>query len=91
MGSPAVTYENVWDIYRALLARLEQQQNEVDGVPRSVREYAEELIQQEQQMLDQNQEIPYPLVEGMALAGGDDFPREDGTIYMGGLNGGLAG
>ena len=35
-----------------------------------------------------DEEPPYPLVDGQDLQGGYENPREDGTVYLGGVNGG---
>ena len=92
MGSPAITGETVWDVYRELVQRLEELQD--------VMEYAdymdcidqwevnEELMEGPQAGVDDVGEPPYPLIEGQNLQGGYDNPREDGTVYLGGVNGG---
>jgi hypothetical protein len=88
MGSPAVTGENVWDIYRGLVQRLEELQDVMD--------YADYLDCIDQWEVNENlkegalaeEEPPYPLIDGQNLRGGYENPREDGTVYLGGVNGG---
>lgn len=89
MGSPAVTGENVWDIYRELVQRLEELQNAM--------EYADYLDCIDQWEVNEDlmegpgapdDEPPYPLINGQNLRGGYENPREDGTVYLGGVNGG---
>ena len=88
MGSPTVTGDNIWDIYRGLVQRLEDLQAAMD--------YAEYLDCIEQwevntnlmEGMDSDEEPPYPLVDGQDLRGGYENPREDGTVYLGGVNGG---
>ena len=82
MGSPAVTRENVWDIYRELVQSLEKLQDRMD--------YAECIDQwevNEELMEGVDEEPPYPLIDGQDLQGGYENPREDGTVYLGGVNG----
>ena len=86
MGSPAVTGENVWDIYRRLVQRLEELQVAMD--------YADYLDCIDQWEVNENlmegadEEPPYPLIDGRDLWGGYENPCEDGTVYLGGVNGG---
>ena len=86
MGSPAIMGENIWDIYRGLVQRLEELQDAMD--------YADYLdcIDQwevnEDLMEGAEEEPPYPLIGGQDLRGGYENPREDGTVYLGGVNGG---
>ncbi|KAF8169351.1 hypothetical protein BJ912DRAFT_1025640 [Pholiota molesta] len=37
---------------------------------------------------DEEYELPYPLTNGRELFGGFENPREDGSVYLGGVNGG---
>ena len=88
MGSPAVTGENVWDVYLELVQRLEELQDAM--------EYADYMDCIDQWEVNEDlmegpgvdDEPPYPLIEGQNLRGGYGNPREDGTVYLGGVNGG---
>jgi hypothetical protein len=92
MGSPAVTGENVWDIYRGLVQRLEELQVAMDNLNAdSDSDYLDCIDQWEVNeglMEGADEEPPYPLIDGQDLRGGYDNPREDGTVYLGGVNGG---
>jgi hypothetical protein len=88
MGSPAVTGENVWDIYRGLVQRLEELQDAMDFA-----DYLDCIDQWEvnedlTRMEGVDEEPPYPLINGHDLRGGYENPHEDGTVYLGGVNGG---
>jgi hypothetical protein len=88
MGSPAVTGDNVWDIYRGLVQRLEELQ-----VAMSYSDYLDCIDQWEvnedlMEGAQAEEEPPYPLINGQDLRGGYENPREDGTVYLGGVNGG---
>ena len=88
LGSPAVNEENIWQIYRQMVDRLaEISTHQLHGDE----EYLDELEQFEiSAQLDDEENPPnfYPLVEGRGLDGGLDHPMEDGSIYLGGVNGG---
>ena len=86
MGSPAVTGENVWDIYHGLVHGLEELQAAMDYA-----DYLECIDQwevNEELMEGADEDPPYPLIDGQDLRGGYENPREDGTVYLGGVNGG---
>ena len=86
MGSPTVTGENIWDIYRDLVQGLEELQVAMDNA-----DYLDCIDQWEVNeglMEGVDEELPYPLIDGRDLRGGYDHPREDGTVYFGGVNGG---
>ena len=88
MGSPAVTGENVWEIYRGLVQRLEARELQ-DAMHYS--DYWDCIDQwevNESLTRMEDEEPPYPLISGQDLRGGYDNPREDGTVYLGGVNGG---
>jgi hypothetical protein len=86
MSSPVVTGENVWDIYRELVKRLEELEDAMD-----YGDYLDCIDQwevNEDLMEGADEELPYLLIDGQDLRGGYENPREDGTIYLGGVNGG---
>ena len=86
MGSPAVTGENIWDIYRELVQRLEELQ-----IAMEYADYLDCIDQWEVNkdlMEGADEEPPYPLIDGRDLQGGYENPHEDGTVYLGGVNGG---
>lgn len=80
MGSPSVTSNNVWDVYRELCTRFYQ----LEGIPD---EYEREwennmtLARRESDARDANEMEIELLPDLRELAGGDN--------YMGGVNGGL--
>jgi hypothetical protein len=88
MGTPTLTSENIWDMYRELLEQLEALQAAM---------YAEDYVNcMEQWEVNKNlmaeadpEDLqPYPLINGLDLRGGLENPHEDGSIYLGGVNGG---
>ena len=87
MGSPKIHSDNVWLVYRQLLQDLEaikhtmENGDYVDAIERW--EVEENLLDAEA-----GAEIFYPLIDGQSLSGGVDNPRQDGLVYMGGVNGG---
>jgi hypothetical protein len=89
MGSPAVTGETIWDIYRGLVQRLEELDSEA-----TTTDYADYLDCIDQWEVNENlmdgadAEPPYPLIDGQDLRGGYENPHEDGSVYLGGVNGG---
>jgi hypothetical protein len=80
MGSPVVTGENIWDIYRGLVQQLEELHDRMD--------YADCIDQWEVNVEGADAEPPYPLIDGQDLRGGYENPHEDGSVYLGGVNGG---
>ena len=86
MGSPTVTGENVWDIYRELVHRLEELQGAMDYA--DYLDCIEHWEVNEDLMEGADEEPPYPLIDGQDLRGGYENPRQDGTVYLGGVNGG---
>jgi len=87
MGNPVIAGENVWDIYRGLVQHLEYLQNAMD--------YADYIDCIDQWEVNESliaavdeEEPPYPLIDGLDLRGGYENPREDGAVYLGGVNGG---
>lgn len=81
MGSPDISSENIWEIYRELVYRFEHLDDAVD------------FIEQLQVYLDllgdegNIEDIEPPA--GMELQGGLENPGPDGAYYMGGVNTGL--
>ena len=92
MGSPAITGETVWDVYRELVQCLEELQDAMEYADYmdciDQWEVNEELMEGPQAGVDDASEPPYPLIKDQNLWGGYDNPREDGTVYLGGVNGG---
>ena len=86
MGSPMVTGENVWDIYRGLVQRLEELQVAMDHT--DYLDCIEQWEVNEDLIKGADEDPPYPLINGQNLRGGYENPREDGTVYLGGVNGG---
>ncbi len=88
MDAPTLTSENIWDVYCELLERLEALQAAMDD-----ENYIDCIEQWEvnENLMgkgDPEDLQPYPLIDGLDLRGGLDDPREDGSIYLGGINGG---
>jgi hypothetical protein len=84
MGSPSVTSENVWDIYRELLFRFEH----LDEAIECVEEWEIQLSLTDHDSDDEQ----YPMMEGQRdLLGGSDSMNdsEGGDYYMGGVNNGM--
>lgn len=87
MGSPEIYAGNVWSVYRQLLQDLEaiehtlENGDYIDAIERW--EVTENLLNEESVA-----ENFYPLINGESLSGGMEHPLEDGSVYMGGVNGG---
>ena len=86
MGSPAVTGENVWDIYHGLVQGLEELQTVIDYA--DYLDCIDQLEVNEELMEEADEDPPYPLIDGQDLRGGYENPHEDGTVYLGGVNSG---
>lgn len=91
MGSPLVTWENVWDIYLELNACLEHlylanQPDKLDMYWEAIEQWD---IQQCLTVLENNgEQVPYGLIPGQDLAGGAEYLQQDGALYVGGVNNG---
>jgi hypothetical protein len=88
MGAPTLTSENIWDVYHELLEQLEALQAAMDA-----EDYVNCMEQWEvnenlMAKADPEDLQPYPLIDRLDLRGGLENPREDGSIYLGGVNGG---
>jgi hypothetical protein len=85
MGSPLITRDNVWNVYLELLRQF----RDLDDVPFPVewRDAASLGRQQEAPPAEDFDTDLFPNLQ--LLAGGVDAPRDDGSIYYGGVNGGL--
>jgi hypothetical protein len=88
MGSPAITGENIWDIYRELVGQLEELQDAMNYADSDYLDCIDQWEVNENLMEEAEEEPPYPLIDGQNLRGGYENPREDGTVYLGGVNGG---
>jgi hypothetical protein len=81
IGSPDINSENIWMVYREIVERLTkiaeagEDENYIDSVDQW--EISENLQ-------DRNT-VFYPLIAGQELSG---HQHEDGSIYLGGVNGG---
>lgn len=89
MGSPSLTSKNIWHVYLEMRDRLE----EIHAKAEEDTEYIELWEVQEKLMAATEDEgksgSPYELLPGKELAGGIENREEDGSFYMGGVNGGL--
>jgi hypothetical protein len=81
MGSPTLTSENIWEVYRELLARFEQLDDAVDFIEEC------EIYLAMLEAQTNNEENLAPV--GGDLLGGPENPATDGAYYMGGVNNGL--
>lgn len=89
MGSPKVEFGTAWNIYRHIVQKLQditarradEDQDYVDAV---VQWQVSEFLQDEG--AEAEPDVPYPRMEGRELYGGYESPREDGSIYLGGVN-----
>jgi len=83
MGSPVISWQNVWDIYNELLFRFEHLDEATDCI---------EALEIQVNLMDLDGEglTSYPLIAGQRdlLGGIDVVDREDGSYYMGGVNNG---
>jgi len=88
MGAPTLTSENIWLVYCELLERLEALQAAMDY--ENYIDCIEQWEVNENLMAKGDPEDlqAYPLIDGLDLRGGLDNPHEDGSIYLGGVNGG---
>ena len=77
MGSPVVTGENIWDIYRALLFRVERLEVAVDYI-----------AEWETCLADMDPGSDIDLVAGKELGDRVDTGNDEGQYYMGGVNNG---
>lgn len=80
MGSPTISSENVWDVYRELLYRFEHLDDAVEFL-----EQCETYIQEQEIEESLHEEMP---PAGEELLGGFEENTEDGYFYMGGVNNG---
>ena len=81
MGSPTLTSENIWEVYRELLARFEQLDDAVDFIEEC------EIYLAMLEAQSNNEENLAPV--GEDLLGGLENLATDGAYYMGGVNNGL--
>ncbi|KAF9553186.1 hypothetical protein CPC08DRAFT_645938 [Agrocybe pediades] len=91
LGCPPVTFETAWDVYRMLVLCLEDLQARADNenFKSAMDDWEVEahlLTHGDEE--DHGNDLPYGPPEGAELAGGEDQVRPDGSIYMGGVNGG---
>ncbi|KAF4617518.1 hypothetical protein D9613_006332 [Agrocybe pediades] len=91
LGCPPVTFETAWDVYRMLVLRLEDLQARADNenFKSAMDDWEVEahlLTHGDEE--DHGNDLPYGPPEGAELAGGEVQVRPDGSIYMGGVNGG---
>ena len=84
IGSPQLNAANIWDVYRDILQRLhgittaDASQDYIDAVDEW--QVSESL----QDQGGENDSVPYPLIEGRELFGGNE--QDDGSVYLGGVN-----
>lgn len=80
LGAPVISRETLWDVYDSVLAQIRQP------------EYAERLPEDtdvawgnalEDEMVEERTDL---LPNDRPLAGGYDDRREDGSVYLGGVN-----
>jgi len=72
MGSPVISWKNVWDVYKELLFRFEHLDEATDCI---------EAWEIQVNLMDEDEDSGYPLIPGQRdLLGGTD--------YMGGVNNG---
>jgi len=84
IGSPALAAATIWQVYREMIQRLQdftmqrrhENQDYIEGM--------DEWQSRQKQNQDEEPDLPYPLIEGRELFGGTE--REDGSIYLGGVN-----
>lgn len=87
MGSPELDSQNIWQVYRYIVERLQ----EITARRANIDEDYIDTVDQWQVtefLHDQDEvpELPYPLPNGRELFGGFENPREDGSVYLGGVN-----
>jgi hypothetical protein len=89
MGRPALDSQNIWQVYRYIVERLQEitmrRANEDEDYIDTVDQWQVTEFLHNQ---DEEYELPYPLTNGRELFGGFENPREDGSVYLGGVNGG---
>jgi len=81
MGSPVISWQNVWDIYKELLFRFEHLDKATDCI------LAWEI---QVNLMDLDGDSSYPLIARQhdLLGGMDVIDQEDHSYYMGGVNNG---
>lgn len=91
IGSPQLKAGNIWQVYHDMVECLEHiatcGPNMDDDYIDSL-DCFEVLSHLEDQDMEAEADAFYPLIEGRELQGGIDHPRKDGSIYLGGVNGG---
>lgn len=90
LGSPELSSRNIWQVYRDMVQHLENIAARALGEDEAYVNSLDEFEVQSQ--LDgeaEELEVHYPLIQGRELLGGFQHRREDGSFYLGGVNGGL--
>ncbi|KAH7922898.1 hypothetical protein BV22DRAFT_1016396 [Leucogyrophana mollusca] len=83
MGTPLITRENVWDVYRDMLARVQH----FEQLPATLEQ--EWQVHNTEGDPDNAAFNHIPLIAGLTeLPNGEDVARSDGSIYLGGVNNG---
>lgn len=97
LGSPTLTSETIWPIYRRMVERLEQlnhsgtdSENDMLSLSRCIEQWeVQESLTAQAESDDNNDSLLYDLIAGQELPGGLDNIDHNGYYYMGGVNGGL--
>jgi hypothetical protein len=81
MGSPVISWKNIWDIYKELLFRFEHLDEATDCI---------KAWEVQVSLMDSDEDSGCPLIAGQSdlLGGMDEEDEEDGSYYMGGVNNG---
>ena len=86
IGSPQLNPANIWEVYREMVQMLHDitSANGTNANQDCIDAVDEWQVTDTLQDLNQEPDVPYPLIEGRELLGG--IEQDDGSLYLGGVN-----